>query len=55
MLASLAIALNKNITLLNGMSPFATQIRLGLGLLIFGVLSQVYSLAADWIYQRRKS
>jgi ribose transport system permease protein len=55
MLASLAIALNKNITLLNGMSPFATQIRLGLGLLIFGVFSQVYSLAADWIYQRRKS
>ena len=53
MLGSLLITLIKNVALLGNASPSAIQILLGVGLLIFGPLSQVYTLIADWIFRSR--
>jgi ribose transport system permease protein len=56
MLASLLIALDKNVSILNQIkdgSPFVIQIKLGLELIIFGVLNQTYFRVADWFYKSR--
>lgn len=56
MLASLLITLDKNVSLINQLedaSPYTIQIKLGLELIIFGVLNQTYFRVADWFYRSR--
>jgi ribose transport system permease protein len=53
LLASLVISLHKVVAAVNGSSVGIIQTQQGYGLLIFGVLSQVYFLAADWFYKKR--
>lgn len=53
LLASLVISLHKVVAAVNGSSVGIIQTQQGYGLLIFGVLSQVYFLAANWFYKKR--
>lgn len=53
LLASLVVSLHKVVAAVNGSSVGVIQTQQGYGLLIFGVLSQVYFFAADWFYKKR--
>jgi ribose/xylose/arabinose/galactoside ABC-type transport system permease subunit len=53
MLGSLLIVLTQNVAVLNNVPAAAFQIYQGVGLLIFGPLSQGYTLVADWFFRSR--
>ncbi len=53
LIASFVVSLHEVVSAMNGASVGVIQIQQGYGLLIFGVLSQVYFLAANWFYKKR--
>ncbi|MBI5824769.1 MAG: ABC transporter permease [Chloroflexi bacterium] len=53
LIASFVVSLQKAVTIVNGTPVGVIQTQQGYGLLIFGVLSQVYFLAVNWFYKKQ--